>query len=431
MKNILLQGGHVVDPSQGVDGVMDVLLVDGKIADVSPMIDPSQADEVIDVSGKLVTPGLVDIHVHLREPGREDKETIETGLRAALHGGVTSVVSMPNTTPVTDSQSMVEFQVKRAKELQLAHLYPAGAITKGESGKELAHIWEMKQSGIVAVTDDGHDVQDEGLMRRAMEYCKTHDLVMMTHCEVTDLSVKGAMHEGLVSTRMGLPGIPAAAEDIAVMRVLLLAESTGVRLHVAHLSSAQSVEFVRQFQAKGLPITAEVLPQHFSFTDEMCEGYNTNAKMYPPLRSSTHRQALIEGLKDGTLSVISTDHAPHTKFEKMRPFLDAVRGSVGLETSFAAGYTHLVKPGHLTLNELVACMSVNPAKVVGVSKGSLKVGAEADVSVFDLEKEWVADIDEMETKGGNSVFDGEKLTGAVTHVFVGGEQKVKEGKLSV
>jgi dihydroorotase len=431
MKTILLRAGHVVDPSQKIDGVMDVLLRDGKIAELAPMIDPSQADEVIDVSGKLVTPGLVDIHVHLREPGREDKETIETGLRAALNGGVTSVVSMPNTTPITDSQSMVEFQVKRARELKLANLYPAGAITKGESGEELAHIWEMKQSGIVAISDDGHDVQDEGLMRRAMEYCKTYDLVMVTHCEVTDLSLKGAMHEGLISTRMGLPGIPTAAEDIAVMRVLLLAELTGVRLHVAHLSSAQSVEFVRQFQSKGLPITAEVLPQHFSFTDEKCEGYNTNAKMYPPLRSENHRQALIEGLKDGTISVISTDHAPHTKFEKLQPFLDAIRGSVGLETSFAAGYTHLVKPGHLTLSELIACMSVNASEVVGIEKGGLEVGADADVSVFDLDAEWTASIDEMETKGGNSVFDGETLNGAVVHVFVSGEQRVKDGNVSV
>lgn len=419
-KTTLIKNGHVVDPANKRDGSMDVLIKDGKIADVKPNI-KEKANKTIDAQGLLVTPGLVDIHVHIREPGREDKETIETGLRAALAGGITSVVSMPNTTPVTDSQSMVEFQIKRARELGLANLYPSGAITKESKGKELTHIWEMKNSGIVALSDDGFDVQDEGIMRKAMEYAKTHDLVIMNHCEVASLSGDGVMHEGTVSTRLGLPGIPAVAEELSVQKILSLAEYTGARVHITHVSTARSIEIIREYKARGVHVTAETCPQYFSLTDEACEGYNTMAKMYPPLRPESDRNAIIEALKDGTLSVIATDHAPHTRFEKLQPFDLAAKGTTGLETSFAVAYTYLVKTKHLSLSQLIATMTSQPAQVVSIPKGTLTVGADADVSLFDLSTQWTVETEKLQTKGGNCIFDGMKLTGKAVKTFVAGQ----------
>ncbi len=427
-KTILIKNGHVIDPANKIDGEMDVLIKEGKIAEVGNDI-KEKAEQIVDAKGLLVTPGFVDIHVHLREPGREDKETIETGLRAALAGGVTSVVTMPNTTPITDSQSMVEFQIKRARELDLANLFPAGAITKEEAGEELSHIWEMKNSGIVAISDDGTDVQNEGLMKRSFEYGKTFNLVTINHCEIKDLSEDGVMHEGKISTRLGLPGIPSVAEELAVAKVLMLAEYVGTRVHISHVSTKRSVELIKEYQQRGINVTADTCPHYISLTDEACLDYNTYAKIYPPLRPQTDVDAVIDGIREGVISVIATDHAPHLAFEKLQSFKDAARGTVGLETSFAVAYTYLVKTKKLSLSKLIEAMTIRPANVVSIPKGTLSIGADADVTIIDINKNWTADIEKMQTKGRNSVFNGMDLTGKVQQVFVGGVEKVRNEKL--
>ncbi len=426
MNSILLSGGRIIDPAHGIDEIGDVLIQDGIIAQRGGEISPPKNAKIYNLAGKVITPGLIDIQVHLREPGREDKETLETGLKSALCGGITSVVSMPNTTPITDSQSPVEFQIKRAKELNLANLFPSGAITKGQKGEMLSEMWEMKNSGIVAVTDDGVDVQNEGILEKAMLYAKTHGLVLMSHCQNEDMSGNGVMHEGAVSTRLALPGISAEAEDMGVFKNLILAEKTGCRLHLLHNSTKNAVELIAMFQKRGVLVTAETCPQYFCLTDEICNGYNTFAKMYPPIRSKEHQKAVIEGLKNGTISVISTDHAPHLHSEKLRSFLEATWGSVGLETSFAAGYTYLVKAGHLSLSQLVEKMTINPAKVIGIQRGTLEKGAVADISVFDLDIKWTAKVSEMQTKGKNCVFEGMEFFGKPIHVFVAGEEKLEK-----
>lgn len=423
MNSILLKNGHVVSPADGFDAIMDIRIEDGKITEIYAGL-PENTSEIIDCAGKYVFPGLIDLQVHLREPGREDKETLETGMKSALCGGITSVVSMPNTTPTTDSQSTVEFQISRAKALNLANLYPAGAITKGQKGKELSEMWEMKNSGIVAVTDDGVDVQDEGILEKAMEYAKTHNLPLMSHCENEALSDGGVMHEGKVSTRLGLPGISTAAEEMGVYKNLLLAQKTGVQLHLLHNSTKGAVELIEMFQKKGVNVTAETCPQYIALTDEVCDGYNTNGKMYPPIRSKEHQEALIEGLQKNIISIISTDHAPHLWFEKAIPFKEANMGSVGVECSFAVCYTHLVKTGKLSLSSLLEKMTINPAKVIHIERGTLSVGAIADIAVFDLDKQWTVKVKEMQTKGGNCVFEGMEVFGKPTHVFVAGDEKL-------
>lgn len=427
-QTILIKNGHVIDPANKVDKITDILIKEGKIKAVRKNI-KTKAEKTIDATGMIVTPGFVDIHVHLREPGREDKETIETGLRAALAGGVTSVVTMPNTTPITDSQSMVEFQIKRARELDLANLFPAGAITKEEAGEEISHIWEMKNSGIVALSDDGTDIQDEGLMKRSLEYGKTFDLVTINHSEIKDLSEDGVMHEGKISTNLGLPGIPAAAEELAVAKILMLAEYVGTRVHISHVSTGRSVELIKEYQDRGIKVTADTCPQYISLTDEQCLDYNTFAKMYPPLRPQTDVDAIIEGVRLGVISVLATDHAPHLEFEKLQSFKDSERGTVGLETSFAVANTFLVKTKKLSLTKLIEIMTINPSNVIRVKKGTLNKGADADVTITDPNKEWIADIKKMETKGRNSVFNGMNLTGKVQHVFVGGVEKVRDEKV--
>jgi dihydroorotase len=426
MTSTAIINGHVVDPANKIDTVCDVLVENGKIKKVGNVKDT--ADTTIDAKGKIVTPGLIDIQVHLREPGREDKETIKTGLRAAVRAGFTSVVSMPNTCPVTDSKAVVEFQYKKGVEADLANLYVAGAITKGQKGEELADIWEMKQAGAVAVTDDGRDVQDEGLLQKAMEYCKTHDMLLMSHCEVEALT-GGVMHEGAVSTKLGLRGIPAVAEDLAVIKNIMLSETTGAGVHILHVSTKGAVEALRNAHKRGIPVTAETCPQYFVLTDSICDGYDTSAKMYPPVRSEEHRKAVIEGLKDGTLSVITTDHAPHTTHEKLTTFDEAAWGSVGLETSLALSYTYLVKKKILTLPELIAKMTCNPAKVVSIPKGTLTAGADADITIWDPKQKWTVSVSEMETKGKNCVFEGMEVYGKVDRVFVGGREKVRNGKI--
>lgn len=429
MSSILIQNGHVIDPKNNIDGEMDVLVVDGKIAQVAKGIS-EKADETINAKGLTVTPGLVDLQVHFREPGREDRETLETGSRAALKGGVTSAVAMPNVTPVADNQSVIEFVVKRAKELNLINIFPTGATTKGQGGSMLSEMWELKNSGAVAVTDDGVDVQDEGILRNAMEYAKTHDMLVMSHCETDALTDGGVMHEGWVSTQLGLPDTPAASEDLAVEKNIMLAKLTGARLHLLHNSTKGAVDAIKRAKEAGFEnITAEVSVQHFSLTDEECLGYNTDAKMYPPLRSPDHVAAIIEAIKDGTIDALTTDHAPHIEPDKLLPFEHAAMGSVGLETSFAVANTYLVEKGEVSLSDVIALMTYKPAEIIRVDRGTLSKGAPADISIFDTEKEWIVDPAESESKGKNCVFKGKKLKGKAVHVIVGGEVKMKDEEI--
>lgn len=430
MTTLLIKNGHVIDPANGIDGPLDILVRDGKIAQAGKKI-TDKADETIDAAGLVVTPGLIDMQVHLREPGREDKETIETGSRAALAGGITSVVAMPNSAPVADNQTVVEFVIKRAREVGLVNVYPAGSITRGQKGEALAEINEMKRSGAVALTDDGVDVQDEGVLRRALQYARTCDMLLMSHCEVAALTGGGVMHEGWMSTRLGLPGTPAAAEDLAVVKNIMLAKLSGARLHLLHNSTAGAVAAIREAKRGGMTnLTAEVSVQHFALTDEECAGYNTNAKMYPPLRSRDHVDAVIEAIRDGTIDAFTTDHAPHTEPEKLEPFQHASFGSTGLETSFAVMNTYLVRAGHISLALGISKMTWEPAKILRLPKGTLSPGADADIALFDVEKEWTVDARNGFSKGKNCVFDGKKLTGRAVCTIVGGRVRYRDGKIA-
>lgn len=429
--NLLIQNGHLVDPANNINGIRDVLVKDGVVAKVAKVItDIPRGTKKIDATGLVVTPGLIDMQVHFREPGREDKETLETGSKAALAGGVTSVVTMPNTNPVADNQTVVEFVIKRARELNLINIYPTGSITKKQEGKMLAEINELKKSGAIAITDDGGDVQDEGLLRRAMQYAKTCDMLLMSHCECECLKEKGCMHEGWVSTQLGLPGIPALAEDMAVYKNVLIAEETGARLHLLHNSTAGAIRAIREAKKRGAHnITAEACVQHFSLTDAECVGYNTNAKMYPPLRSKEHVAAVIKGITDGTIDAFTTDHAPHTEPDKLHPFEVAAFGFVGLETSLAAAYTNLIIPKIVDLPTLIAKMTIGPAHILRINKGTLSVGADADITIFDPKKKWVVDEKKFFSKGKNSPFIGKELTGKAVYTIVGGVMKYNQGKI--
>ncbi|MCB1537380.1 MAG: dihydroorotase [Rhodospirillales bacterium] len=427
--DLLIRGGHVVDPANGLDGPADILVRDGKIAGVGKNL-KSGAGTVIDAKGLTVTPGLIDLQVHMREPGREDRETIETASRAALAGGVTSVVAMPNTTPVADNQTVIEFVLKRAREVDLVNVYPTGAITRGQQGSMLAEINELKKSGAVAVTDDGVDVQDENILRRALEYTKTCDILLMSHCETESLTAGGVMHEGWVSTQLGLPGTSAASEDLAVVKNILLANLCGARLHLLHNSSEGAIAAIRATKkSERRNVTAEVSVQHFALSDEECLGYNTNAKMYPPLRSAEHIAAVIAGIKDDTVDAFTTDHAPHIEPDKLEPFVHAAFGSTGLETSFAVMHSYLVRAGHISLAKGISKMTVEPAKILRIEKGTLSVGADADIAIFDTKKSWVVDARESFSKGKNCVFDGKKLTGKAEYTIVGGRVKFAGGSI--
>jgi dihydroorotase len=429
MTSLLIKNGHMVDPANKIDGPMDILVVDGKIAKVAAGL-TDKADETFDAKGLTVTPGLIDMQVHFREPGREDKETLETGSWAALAGGITSVVTMPNLNPVADDQTVIEFILKRARELDLINIYPSGAITVGQKGEKLSEINELKNSGAIAITDDGVDVQDENILRRAMQYAKTCDILLMSHCETDSLTAKGVMHEGWVSTQLGLAGVPAESEDLAVRKNIMLANMCGARLHLLHNSTIGATAAIREVKKAGHKnITAEVSVQHFSLTDEECFGYNTNAKMYPPLRSREHIDAIIAGIRDDTFDAFTTDHAPHIEPEKLEPFQDANFGSTGVETSFAVMNTYLVKAGHIPFSKGVSKMSWEPAKILRINKGTLSAGADADIAIFDTKKEWTVDATKGFSKGRNCVFDGKTLTGKAVCTIVGGKIKYRDGKI--
>lgn len=418
---LLLRGGKIVDPSRSVDEVTDLLLVSGKVEAVGRGLGRPDGAEVIDCAGLIVAPGFIDTHCHLREPGREDVETIATGARAAAAGGFTAVCAMPNTEPVTDNQAAVGFIVRQAQRAGAARVHPIGAISVGQRGEALAEFGEMVGAGAVAVSDDGRPVVSAQLMRTALEYARTFGIPVIDHCEEPTLSAEGVMNEGTVSARLGLRGIPNEAEDIMVIRDILLARRSGGHVHLAHISTAGSVDLIRWGKDRGIRVTAEACPHHLSLTDNEVEGYETNAKMSPPLRSAVDVAAVQEAVRDGTIDVIATDHAPHHYDEKEREFADAPNGIVGLETALGVALTSLVDAGVIDLQTLVERMSCAPARVLGLREGTLGRGAAADVTVFDPEQWWVVEPSHFVSKGRNTPYAGKELRGRAVYTIVGGE----------
>ena len=420
MEKILIKNGRVVDPANYIDGKKDILIEDGKIKKVADFIVEDEDTNVIDADEKAVMPGFIDLHVHLREPGFEYKETIETGSKAAARGGVTSICPMPNTKPVIDSPESVKDLLKRA-DCSPVHILPIGACTIGQEGKELADIEGMKDAGIVALSEDGKSVMDSALFRKLLKEAARLDLPMFSHCEDKALVEGGVMNKGKKSEELGLPGITNSVEDVIVARDIIMSKEAGNRLHLCHCSTADSVVLVEMAKKQGLPVSAEVCPHHFTMSDDEITEDNGRFKMNPPLRNRADVDALKEGLKTGIMEVISSDHAPHGKEEKDQSMLKAPFGIVGLETSFALGYTELVDKGVLTLSQLVEKMSVNPAKVLGIDKGNLAPGKAADIVIADITKEYKIDSSKFVSKGKNTPFDGKKVKGRVITTIVDGK----------
>ena len=420
MSRVLIRGGRVVDPSQKLDAVLDLLLADGHVAQVGQSLDAPEGAETIDASGLVVAPGLVDVHVHLREPGGEHKETIRTGAAAAAAGGFTAVVAMPNTDPPIDSPAAVGFVLAQGRRAGMARVYPSGCITLGQQGEQLTEFGELVGAGAVCVTDDGKPVSSAGVMRMALEYATAFDLPVAVHAEELALSRGGSMNEGIVATRLGLTGIPNAAEDVMIARDLMLAELTGGRLHIQHVATRGGVELIRAAKARGIRVTAEGSPHHFTLTDEAVGWYSTNAKMNPPLRSAADRDAVRRGVADGTLDVIATDHAPHHYDEKEQAFEDAPNGIVGLETALGLAYTELVATGLLDLSALIDRMSWAPARALSLPGGTLAPGAPADVTVIDPHAEWTVDPSAFLSMSRNTPFAGRALRCRAVRTLVGG-----------
>ncbi len=423
----LIKNGHLVDPKNKIDEPMDIVIDRGRIKQVAKKI-TDKADEEVDAKGKIVCPGLIDVHVHLRQPGFEYKETIETGLRAALKGGFTGVCPMPNTNPVTDRRSDIEFLVGEAKRLSLISIWPVGAVTLRQEGKELTEFGELKKGGAVALSDDGRPISDSNILRRALLYAKKFDIVIMVHCQDEGLFCGGCMNEGLVSTKLGVPGIPIEAESVEVGRDIQLADMTGGRLHFCHISGKKSLDLIRQAKAQGSQVTAETCPHYFSLTEEAVLHYNTNAKMNPPLRTEFDVAAVKKALKDGTIDVISTDHAPHSENDKDGEFDKVPFGIIGLETSLPLSL-RLVSEKVLTLTELVRKMSQTPAEILKIDRGHLSEGSVADITIFDPSAEWVVEKEKIESKSKNSPFLGWKMKGRATDVFVGGRHVLKDSEI--
>ena len=398
-------------------GIKDLYIADGKFADA---YEESSADEVIDVKGALVTPGLVDMHVHFREPGQEYKEDILSGSKAAARGGFTSVCCMPNTTPAVDNPAIVRSIIKRANDIGLCRVYPIGSASKGLQGEELSEIGLMKEAGIVAVSDDGKPISTAGFMRKVLEYCADFDVPVLNHCEDKSLS-GGAMNEGPVSTSIGIRGIPSASEDVMIARDIILAEYLGLPVHPCHVSTKGGMRMIRDAKARGVKVTCETCPHYFTLTDDYCENYSANCKMHPPLGTQEDVDAVIEAIADGTVDCIVTDHAPHHQDEKEIEFSLALNGIVGLESSFALGYTYLVKTGKITLDRLIELMCYNPSNILKLGRGGMEVGDDADLAVFDIENEFVFDKNKMLTKGRNTPYDGWKLYGETLFTIMGGE----------
>ena len=418
---VLIKNGRVIDPSQSLDMVSDVYVQGDRVKEISERIDtPRKSDTVIDAKGQVVSPGFVDIHVHLREPGYEHKETIKTGCLAAAAGGFTSIVCMPNTNPINDNASVTEYILLKARTEGIVNVFPIGAITKGEKGEELADIGEMCEAGCVAISDDGMPVTDSGLMRKAMEYVRPFGIPVITHAEDTGLSAGGVMNEGFTSTELGLRGIPAASEEVGVVRDIILCELTGTPLHICHVSTKSSVRLVRAAKKRGAKVTAEATPHHFTLTDKEVYGYNTNAKMNPPLRTQEDVDAIIEGIADGTIDVIATDHAPHSQDEKNVEFDLAPFGIVGLETALSLSL-ELVEKGIISLDEMIRKLTIVPSEIVGIERGTLAPGSIADLVVFDPERSRTIDPGEFLSKSRNTPFSGWELKGVVSNTIVSGK----------
>lgn len=423
----LIKGGRVIDPETGVNSVMDIVVEDGKITSIGKRkAQRTKAKaEVIEASGKIVTPGLIDMHVHLREPGHEYKETVETGCLAAAHGGFTTICCMPNTDPVNDNQSVTDYIVKKAKMAESVRVHPVGAISRGLCGESLADFGELKAAGVVALSDDGNPVMNAQLMRRALEYAKGFDLLVIAHCEDRNLTGDGVMNEGITATRLGLSGIPAAGETVMVARDIALCELTDAPLHIAHVSAEGSVRLIREAKARGLPITTETAPHYFSLTEEAIANYDTNAKVHPPLRTAKDMDAIRLALADGTIDVIASDHAPHTSIEKDLEFDQAANGMIGLETSLPLSL-QLVETGLISLDNLVAKMSINPARILNFTHIGLKPGNPADLTIIDPEKKFTVDTNTLRSKSRNTPFNGWELKGKAVLTMVGGKVVFKE-----
>jgi dihydroorotase len=420
LRPLLLRGGRLLDPSQNLDEVGDLLVAGGAIEAIGGRIDPPDRAEIVECGQCIVSPGFIDVHAHLREPGREDVETISSGARAAAAGGFTAVCAMPNTDPVTDNQAAVGFILRQGSRAGAARVHVIGAISMGQRGEMLAEFGEMVGAGAIAVSDDGRPVVSAQLMRTALEYARTFGIPVIDHCEEPTLAYGGAMNEGIVSARLGLKGIPSEAEEIMVIRDILLARRTGGHVHLAHMSTRGSVELIRWGKDRGINVTAEVCPHHISLTEDRVGAYDTNAKMNPPLRTASDVEALREAVSDGTIDMIATDHAPHHYDEKEREFADAPNGIIGFETALAVSVTHLVEPGTMSYATLVERMSCSPAKLFHLPGGTLRRGADADITVFDPVARWVVDPAEMISKGRNTPYAGMSLTGRATCTIVGG-----------
>ncbi len=426
MSTLLIQGGRIIDPSQAIDRIDDLLVRDGIILAIGQS-SHEEVDETIDATGLIVTPGLIDMHVHLREPGREEDETIETGTRAALAGGFTSVACIPNTEPPIDTQAAVEFIHQKAVRADTCNVFVVGCVSRNREGKELAEIGQLVEAGAVAFSDDGAPIYDAELMRRAFEYCRMFDKPIFAHEEVLELSRGGVMHEGLVSLVLGLTGMPAAAEEVMIGRDIALAEVTGGRLHVMHVSTARGVELIRAAKARGTRVTAEACPHHFTLTDESLRGFDSNAKMSPPLRTAVDVEAIISGLVDGAIDCIATDHAPHAPEKKMLEIDRAPFGILGLETALGLSITRLVATGRIGWPRLVEAMSLLPAQILGVTRGTLRTGAIADITLINPDLSWRVDVDKFCSKSVNSPFQGWVLKGRAVFTIVAGRVKYRLG----
>ena len=426
MATLLIRGGRVIDPAQDIDRIADLRIVDGRIAGIGPgETGAGRADETIDAAGMIVTPGLIDMHVHLREPGREEDETIASGTRAALAGGFTSVACIPNTEPPIDTQAAVEFIHQKAARADTCNVFVVACVSRNREGKELAEIGQLVEAGAVAFSDDGAPVSDAELMRRALEYCSMFGKPILAHEEVLELSRGGVMNEGLVSLLLGLGGMPAAAEEVMIGRDTALAESTSGRLHVMHVSTAGGVALVRAAKARGVRVTAEACPHHFTLTDESLRTFDANCKMSPPLRTPADVEAIIAGIADGTIDCIATDHAPHAREKKMLELDRAPFGILGLETAIGLSVTRLVAPGHVGWPRLVEAMSTLPARILGLDRGTLRTGSPADVTIIDPDRSWKVDVRSFRSKSINSPFDGWTLRGRAVATIVGGRVKYR------
>lgn len=419
MSNLLIRNGRVIDPSQGMDKSADVLIENGRVAAIGNGLTAPNG-KTIDATGQIVCPGLIDIHVHLREPGNEDAETIASGSAAAAAGGFTSIACMPNTQPALDNEAMVEFVFRQAARAGLCNVYPIGAITKRREGKELAEMGQMVRAGAVGFSDDGAGVADPAVMLRALQYAKMFDRPIIQHCEDASLAEGGAMNAGPTALRLGLPGIPAMAEEMMIQRDLLLAANTQARYHVAHISTAGAVQMVREGKRRKIQVTTEVCPHHLLLTDDCCDTYDTNYKMNPPLRSEADVEACIAGVADGTIDCLVTDHAPHDRARKELDFQNAPFGIVGLEVALGLFVKALVTPGHLDWPGLIARMTVNPARVLGLAKGTLGVGSDGDVTIIDPNRSWTVDPTEFRSLSRNCPYEGWELRGRAMQTVVGG-----------